>query len=64
MVSAPRIIDVAVAASYQLGTGGALLTNVLEFVSAYHEVSPLKAVEAEVLFDLIAPARLSDDRDH
>ncbi|CAH2786878.1 MAG: hypothetical protein CBARDCOR_4153 [uncultured Caballeronia sp.] len=29
MVSAPRIIDVAVSASYQLGTGDALLTNVL-----------------------------------
>ncbi|HMC43926.1 MAG TPA: phosphotransferase [Caballeronia sp.] len=57
MVSAPRIIDVAVAASYQLGTGDALLTNVLEFVSAYHEVSPLKAIELEVLFDLIV-ARL------
>ncbi len=63
MVSAPRIIDVAVAASYQLGTGDALLTNVLEFVSEYHEVSPLKAIEVEVLFDLIV-ARLVDDRDH
>lgn len=53
MVHAPLICDVAVAAAYQLRDDDDLLTTVLEFVSAYHRVTPLESDELELLFDLI-----------
>lgn len=57
MVWTPLVIDVAVAASYQIGDQSDPLSPVAEFVSAYHGVSPLEREEIAVLFDLIA-ARL------
>ncbi|MBW3098028.1 phosphotransferase [Pseudohoeflea coraliihabitans] len=57
MVHTPLVIDIAVAASYQIGSQDDPLTPVAEFVAAYHEVLPLAADEVALLFDLIA-ARL------
>lgn len=57
MVKTPLVIDVAVAASYQIGDEADPLSPVAEFVSAYHGVSPLEREDIAVLFDLIA-ARL------
>lgn len=57
MVHAPLINDLAVAASYQLGTAGNPLDQALPFIAAYHRICPLENVEQDILFDLIA-ARL------
>ncbi|MDH4557089.1 aminoglycoside phosphotransferase [Pseudomonas sp. BN417] len=54
MVRAPRVNDVAVAASYQLDTAGDVLAPTLEFISAYHAHNPLDPREVDVLPDLIA----------
>lgn len=53
MVKTPLIIDIAVASSYQIGDAEHPLAFVGEFVSAYHEISPLLPEEVDVLFDLI-----------
>lgn len=57
MIHAPLICDVAVGAAYQLTSGRDPLAGALQFVEAYHRVSPLERNELEVLFDLIC-ARL------
>lgn len=57
MVRAPLVNDLAVAASYQLDPEGDLLAPAVEFVSAYHQVSPLERAEVGILLDLMA-ARL------
>ncbi len=49
MVTAPRICDLAVAASYH----AADLDNLLEVVRAYHDISPLTPEERTLLFTLI-----------
>lgn len=53
MVETPRVIDLAVACSYQVGEGTHPLATVAEFAAAYHEVDPLEPAEMDVLFDLI-----------
>lgn len=59
IVKTPLIVDVAVAASYQIGEGEDAMTPLAQFVSAYHEVSPLAAGEIAILFDLIATRLVS-----
>jgi Ser/Thr protein kinase RdoA (MazF antagonist) len=55
MVHTALINDVAVGASYHLmGGDGDPWQRIVEFVSAYHEVCPLEAVEIDLLYDLIA----------
>lgn len=53
MVETPLVVDVAVAASYQV-EGTDPLGRAAAFVGAYHAVSPLRREEIDVLFDLIA----------
>ena len=53
MVKSPLIIDLAVAAAYQLGDGEDPLGCVLPMVAGYHSVRPLQAPETEILMDLI-----------
>jgi hydroxylysine kinase len=53
MVHTPLVNDVAVGASYQLGSSVPWATA-LEFIAAYHEVSPLTQEELSVLYYLIA----------
>lgn len=57
MVHAPLIDDLAVAASYQLGTEGDPLDDIVPFVAAYHSVLPLQRAEIDLLFTLMT-ARL------
>jgi len=57
MVHAPLIDDLAVAASYQLGTEGDPLAEIVPFVAAYHAVLPLQRAEVDLLFTLMT-ARL------
>lgn len=58
MVHAPLIDDLAVAASYQLGSeGGDPLADIVPFVAAYHAVLPLQRAEIDLLFTLMT-ARL------
>jgi len=57
MVRAPLIDDLAVAASYQLGTEGDPLDTIVPFVAAYHAVLPLQRAEIDLLFTLMT-ARL------
>lgn len=53
LVRAPRICDVAVAASYFMPSEGEHLQDVFEYVSAYHDRSPLTSQEIGVLYPLI-----------
>ena len=53
MVHAPLIDDLAVAAAYQVDAQGDTLGALSRFVSAYHAVLPLQALECELLFDLV-----------
>ena len=57
MVRAPLIDDLAVAASYQLGTEGDPLADIVPFVAAFHAVLPLQRAEIDLLFTLMT-ARL------
>jgi Ser/Thr protein kinase RdoA (MazF antagonist) len=52
-VHGPLICDVAVAAAYQLTGEEDPIVGVMEFVAAYHRVTPLEAREIDVLLDLI-----------
>jgi hydroxylysine kinase len=53
MVETPLVNEVAVAASYHV-EGPDPLERTVAFVGAYHAVSPLRAEEVDILFDLIA----------
>jgi Ser/Thr protein kinase RdoA (MazF antagonist) len=53
MVAAPRIADLAVAASYQLDAQ-APAASIAAFAGAYHAVAPLTATERELLPALVA----------
>ncbi len=53
LTKSPLIIDLAVAASYQLSPGDDPLAGVLPMISGYHGVAPLQPVEMELLTDLI-----------
>lgn len=53
MVHTALVNDVAVAAAYQIAPSGDPLSDCLEFISAYHEVTPLESAEAGMLLDLM-----------
>lgn len=53
MVAAPRIVDLAVAASYQLDAQ-APADSIAAFAGAYHAVTPLSAAERALLPTLVA----------
>ena len=53
LVCAPRIYDVAVAASYFMPSGEAPLSHVADYLRAYHSESPLSDQEIGVLYPLI-----------
>lgn len=53
LTKSPLIIDLAVAASYQLGKGDDPLAAVLPMVAGYHSILPLQETEMELLTDLI-----------
>ena len=54
LVHAPLIIDIAVAAAYQLADSDEPLKPAADLVSAYHRITPLEDAELAVLFGLIA----------
>jgi len=58
MMKAPLVFDVAIAASYLRAFGTAPLQFIAPFVAAYHSITPLKSLEADLLFDLVR-ARLA-----
>jgi Ser/Thr protein kinase RdoA (MazF antagonist) len=53
MVRTPLILDVAIAASYLTSVEGEALSNISDFLAAYHGASPLEPREIDILFDLI-----------
>jgi hydroxylysine kinase len=53
MVKSPLIIDLAVAAAYQLSDGDDPLSGVLPMIAGYHAICPLQDLEMELLTDLI-----------
>ena len=53
MTRSPLIIDLAVAASYQLSAGSDPIAGVLPLIAGYHATEPLLAPEIELLTDLI-----------
>lgn len=53
MVKSPLIIDLAIAASYQLQEGNDPLAGVLPLIAGYHRVTPLQPLELKILTDLI-----------
>ena len=53
MVKSPLIIDLAVAASYQLHESDDPLAGVLPLIAGYHRVTPLQQLELKILPDLI-----------
>ena len=57
MVRTSLVMDLAIAAAYHLADSGDPLARALQLIRGYHEVTPLKAIEAELLFDLMT-ARL------
>jgi Ser/Thr protein kinase RdoA (MazF antagonist) len=58
IVTAPRVFDVAIAASYLRPRGSDPLALLRPFVAAWQSVTPLGEIEAGVLFDLVR-ARLA-----
>jgi hydroxylysine kinase len=53
LTRSPLVIDLAVAAAYQLGKGDDPLAGVLPMIAGYHSIEPLQATEMELLTDLI-----------
>ncbi|WP_409158382.1 phosphotransferase [Pectobacterium sp. B2J-2] len=53
-IFAPLICEVATALAYQIGEGADLLEQVVPFIAAYHQHSPLVPEEIALLPDLIA----------
>jgi len=53
LVRSPLIIDLAVAAAYQLGEGSDPLDGALPMIAGYHAICPLQPIEMELLKDLI-----------
>jgi hydroxylysine kinase len=54
MVRGPLINDLAVAAAYHIAADGHPLAPVVDLVTAYHSINPLRHEEVDLLFDLIA----------
>jgi Ser/Thr protein kinase RdoA (MazF antagonist) len=53
LIKSPLIIDLAVAAAYQLNSGNDPLEGALPMIAGYHSVTPLLDLELELLTDLI-----------
>ena len=53
MVEAPLVMDLAVAAAYQLSAGSDFLGHAITMIRSYHQVLPLQEEELDVLFDLM-----------
>jgi hydroxylysine kinase len=53
LVKSPLIIDLAVAAAYQLSEGDDPLAGALPMIAGYHAIRPLQDLEMELLMDLI-----------
>ncbi len=53
LVKSPLIIDLAIAAAYQLGEGDDPLAGALPLIAGYHAIRPLQSLEMELLTDLI-----------
>jgi Ser/Thr protein kinase RdoA (MazF antagonist) len=53
LVRSPLVIDLAIAAAYQLSPGDDPLAGALPLIAAYHEVCPLQAGEQSLLGDLV-----------
>ena len=53
LVKSPLIIDLAIAAAYQLSDGDDPLSGALPMIAGYHAIRPLQDVEMELLTDLI-----------
>jgi len=53
VVKSPLIIDLAIAAAYQLSEGDDPLAGALPLIAGYHAVCPLQQVEMTLLIDLI-----------
>jgi hydroxylysine kinase len=53
MVKSPLIIDLAIAAAYQLQEGDDPLAGALPLIAGYHRVTPLQQLELKILPDLI-----------
>jgi len=53
MVKSPLIMDLAIAAAYQLSDGDDPLSGALPMIAGYHAVRPLEGIEMELLMDLI-----------
>jgi Ser/Thr protein kinase RdoA (MazF antagonist) len=53
IVKSPLIIDLAVAAAYQLSAGDDPLAGALPMIAGYHAIRPLQEIEVELLTDLI-----------
>lgn len=53
LVKSPLIIDLAVAAAYQLSDGEDPLAGALPMIAGYHSIRPLQDREVELLTDLI-----------
>ncbi len=54
MAHAPLVVDVAVAATYQLRHTDDPIDAAAELIAGYHDVTPLRCEEVDLLFDLIA----------
>jgi len=53
LVKSPLIIDLAIAASYQLGESDDPLAGALPMIAGYHAIRPLQETEIHLLTDLI-----------
>jgi Ser/Thr protein kinase RdoA (MazF antagonist) len=53
MLHAPLIVDVGIGCSYLRMPGGDPLRRIVPFVAGYHGVTPLRAEEVDILFELI-----------
>jgi hydroxylysine kinase len=54
LTSTARIVDLAVTAAYQVVDSDDPLAPACDMIGAYHAVTPLDAIEFDILFDLIA----------
>jgi Ser/Thr protein kinase RdoA (MazF antagonist) len=52
-IRAPRIVDVAVAASYQITSDVNPTAGAIDLIVGYHQIEPLLPDELSVLYDLI-----------
>jgi Ser/Thr protein kinase RdoA (MazF antagonist) len=53
IVNSPLIIDLAIAAAYQLSEGDDPLAGALPMIAGYHAIRPLQETEVSLLTDLI-----------